>query len=195
MVKIIYVSKKFEFIIMHNTVKNLLDIQEKIKSKTSTPPIIIAVSKNFDQKEILPLLDYGHLHFGENKVQECKKKWHELKVKYENVKLHMVGKLQTNKVRDCIKYFDFIHSLDNKKLAKKIFDEQKKQNKKIKVFIQINIGDENQKSGVKLSELKELISYCISLKLEIMGLMCIPPNNDSSREHFSEMMKLKIEYN
>ncbi len=107
----------------------------------------------------------------------------------------MVGKLQTNKVRDCIKYFDFIHSLDNKKLAKKIFDEQKKQNKKIKVFIQINIGDENQKSGVKLSELKELISYCISLKLEIMGLMCIPPNNDSSREHFSEMMKLKIEYN
>ena len=95
---------------MHDTVKNLLDIQEKIKLKTTSPPIIIAVSKNFQQEQILPLLDYGHLHFGENKVQECKNKWHELKEKYQNVKLHMIGKLQTNKVRDCVRYFDYIHS-------------------------------------------------------------------------------------
>ncbi len=103
----------------------------------------------------------------------------------------MIGKLQTNKVRDCVRYFDYIHSLDSKKLAKKIFDEQIKQNKKIKIFIQINIGNENQKSGVKLSDIKELISYCSNLKLEIMGLMCIPPNNVSVKEYFLEMKKLK----
>ena len=180
---------------MHNSVKNLLNIQGIIKNKTNATPIIIAVSKNFEQEEILPLLDYGHLHFGENKVQECVRKWQELKNRYENIKLHMIGKLQTNKVRDCLKYFDFIHSLDSKKLAKKISDEQVKQNKKIKVFIQINVGDEDQKSGVKISESEELLSYCNSLKLDVIGLMCIPPNTNSSINYFFEMKNLKVEYN
>ena len=116
---------------MHNSVKNLLDIKDKIKFKVNVSPVIIAVSKNFYPKDILPLLDHGHLHFGENKVQECKNKWQELRKKYSNVKLHMIGKLQTNKVRDCLKHFDFIHSLDSKKLAKKIYDEQEKQKKKL----------------------------------------------------------------
>jgi pyridoxal phosphate enzyme (YggS family) len=180
---------------MHNSVKNLLKIQDKIKNKTNAIPIIIAVSKNFEQEEIVPLLDYGHQHFGENKVQECVRKWQDLKNKYENIKLHMIGKLQTNKVRDCLKCFDFIHSLDNKKLAKKIYDEQLKQNKKINVFIQINIGDESQKSGVKISELEELLAYCNFLKLEVVGLMCIPPDTNSSKIFFLKMKKLKIKYN
>lgn len=143
----------------------------------------------------MPLLNYGHLHFGENKVQECAKKWPELKNNYENVKLHMIGKLQTNKVRDCLKYFDYIHSLDSKKLAKKISEEQIKQNKKISVFIQINVGDEDQKSGIKISELGELLSYCNSIKLEIIGLMCIPPNTSNSKDYFHKMRDLKNEYN
>ena len=180
---------------MHNSVKNLLDIQDKIKFKTKATPIIIAVSKTFEQRQILPLLEYGHIHFGENKVQECKDKWGELKKRYEKVKLHMIGKLQTNKVRDCLKYFDFIHSIDNKKLAKKIFDEQIKQNKKIKIFIQVNIGDETQKSGVKIPEIHELLSYCNLLKLDVMGLMCIPPNTDHPKEYFLKMNNLKNEHN
>jgi PLP dependent protein len=180
---------------MHNSVKNLLNIQDIIKNKTNATPIIIAVSKNFQKEEILPLLDYGHLHFGENKVQECIGKWPELIKRYESIKLHMIGKLQTNKVRDCVRFFDFIHSLDSKKLAKKIFDEQIKQSKKIKIFIQINIGDEDQKSGVKISELQELLSYCYSLKLDIIGLMCIPPNINDSINYFLEMKNLKCDYN
>ena len=180
---------------MHNSVKNLLDIKDKIKFKVNVSPVIIAVSKNFYPKDILPLLDHGHLHFGENKVQECKNKWQELRKKYSNVKLHMIGKLQTNKVRDCLKYFDFIHSLDSKKLAKKIYDEQEKQKKKIGIFIQINLGQEDQKSGIKVSELGDLLLYCSSLKLDIIGLMCIPPNTNNPKIFFSQMEKLKTEYN
>jgi len=180
---------------MHKSVKNLLDIQDKIKNNTNATPIIIAVSKNFGSQDILPLLEHGHQHYGENKVQEATKKWHELKPKYNNIKLHMIGKLQTNKVRDCLKYFDFIHSVDSKKLAKKIFDEQIKQNKKVSIFIQINVGDEIQKSGVKISELKELLEYCNFLKLKIIGLMCIPPNSNNSNEYFIKMKNLKKKYN
>ena len=143
----------------------------------------------------MPLLDYGHLHFGENKVQECKNKWQDLRKEYPDLKLHMIGKLQTNKVRDCLKYFDFIHSLDSKKLAKKIYDEQEKQKKKIKIFIQINVGKEDQKSGIKVSELNDVLLYCNSLKLDIIGLMCIPPNTDNPSSYFSQMKKLKIKYN
>ena len=194
MVKTVYVSKKFEFIIMHNSVKNLINIQDKIKSRTNATPIIIAVSKNFGHEKILPLLQHGHQHFGENKVQECKNKWQDLKKKYENVKLHMIGKLQSNKVRDCLKYFDYIHSLDSKKLAKKIYEEQLKQNKKPKIFIQINIGEENQKSGIKISEIDDLLSFCNSLELDIEGLMCIPPNTSNSSDYFSKMKELKIEH-
>ena len=122
-------------------------------------------------------------------------KWVDLKNRYQNIKLHMIGKLQTNKVKDCLKIFDFIHSLDSKKLAKKIFDEQIIQKKNIKIFIQINIGDEGQKSGVKISELTELISYCNSLKLDVIGLMCIPPNDNNSKNYFLKMKSLKDDYN
>ena len=180
---------------MHISVKNLTYIENKIKEVTNNFPTIIAVSKNFGEENIIPLLSFGHKHFGENKVQECAKKWHELKYKYENIKLHMIGKLQTNKVKECIKHFDFIHSLDSKKLAKKIYEEEIKQNKKIKIFIQVNIGQENQKSGVNILELEELLLYCYSLKLEIIGLMCIPPNEENTKKYFSQMTQLKSQFN
>ena len=180
---------------MHISVKNLTYIENKIKEVTNNFPTIIAVSKNFGEENIIPLLSFGHKHFGENKVQECAKKWHELKYKYENIKLHMIGKLQTNKVKECIKHFDFIHSLDSKKLAKKIYEEEIKQNKKIKIFIQVNIGQENQKSGVNILELEELLLYCYSLKLEIIGLMCIPPNEENTKKYFSHMSQLKKQFN
>ena len=169
---------------MHDTVKNLTYIKDKIKAVNNSNPTIIAVSKTFGPEKIEPLLDFGHTHFGENKIQESIKKWPELKLKYNNIKLHMVGKLQTNKVRDCVKYFDFIHSLDSKKLAKKICDEQKKINKSLKIFIQVNIGEENQKSGIMKDQLQELIIYCEEIGLQIVGLMCMPPANTDPSEYF-----------
>ena len=179
---------------MHNSVKNLAYIKDKIKDVVNHHPKIIAVSKTFTQEHIIPLLDSGHIHFGENKVQECISKWKELKIKYNRVKLHMIGKLQTNKVRDCLKCFDFIHSVDSKKLAKKIADEQKKINKKIKIFVQINIGDENQKSGISLDELDDLIIFCKEIDLDLIGLMCIPPVNKDPSKYFEETDKLNKKY-
>ena len=171
---------------MHKLVKNLTYIENKIKGVIDSKPTIIAVSKTFSQDYIEPLLQFGHIHYGENKVQECVKKWHPLKLKYNNIQLHMLGKLQTNKVRDCVKYFDFIHSLDSKKLAKKISDEQKKIDKKLKIFIQVNLGDESQKSGVNKNELEELITYCKEIDLDLLGLMCIPPVNEDPSKYFKE---------
>ena len=176
------------------SIKNLTYIQDKIKDVVDPIPIIIAVSKTFQKKDIEPLLNFGHEHFGENKVQECKEKWHELKIRFENVKLHMIGKLQTNKVRDCVKYFDFIHSVDSKKLAKKISDEQVKINKKIKIFVQVNIGEENQKSGITKDKLDELISYCKEIDLDLIGLMCIPPANKDSSKYFEEINLLNKKF-
>ena len=150
---------------MHNTVKNLLDIQNNIKVNLNkfnidSSPNIIAVSKTFKIDTILPLIEYGHFDYGENKVQEAVEKWTEIKKINPKIKLHMIGKLQTNKVKFAVQLFDYIHSVDNKKLAKKIADEQFKVNKKIKIFLQVNIGGENQKSGVNKNELMELVSYC-----------------------------------
>ena len=156
-------------------------------------PIIIAVCKTFPESEIIPLIEYGHNHFGENKVQEALNKWKNLKVKYPNVKLHLIGKLQTNKVKFAINLFDFIHSVDNEKLAKRISEEQKKQNKKVKLFIQVNIGDEDQKSGVFKKDLKNLYDYCKNLELEVMGLMCIPPMEKDANFYFKEMKKMNDE--
>ena len=150
-------------------------------------PKIIAVSKTFKIDKILPLINYGHIDFGENKIQEAVDKWTEIKVKNSNIKLHMIGKLQTNKVKFAVKLFDYIHSVDNKKLAQKIADEQKKMSKKIKIFIQVNIGDEEQKSGVKKTEVNDLISYCKKINLDVVGLMCLPPANDNSSFYFNEM--------
>jgi len=175
---------------MHNTVQNLINIENKIKLsnlKINNLPKIIAVSKTFKVEKILPLIEHGHIHFGENKVQEALEKWTEIKSKKSNIKLHMIGKLQTNKVKFAVKLFDFIHSVDSKKLAKKIADEQIKINKKIKIFIQVNIGNEDQKSGVNKNEINELISYCKQINLDLIGLMCIPPANRDTQKYFEEM--------
>ena len=185
---------------MHKTVQNLINIENKIKSNLSNLnkinlPNIIAVSKTFKIDKILPLIDYGHLNFGENKVQEAVDKWTILKKERPNIQLHMIGRLQTNKVKFAVKLFDFIHSVDSAKLAKKIATEQNKINRKIKIFIQVNIGDENQKSGVNKNELNDLVSYSKDLDLNVMGLMCIPPVDVDPTDLFKEMSELNNSYN
>ena len=177
---------------MHSTIKNLLDIKNNIKFyleklNINTNPKILAVSKTFEINKILPLIEYGHLHYGENKVQEALEKWSDIKLTKKDLKLHLIGKLQTNKVKQAIKIFDYIHSVDSEKLAKKIADEEIKQGKKIKIFIQVNIGDEEQKSGVNKSSVNELYSYCKAINLNVIGLMCIPPLTKSSDIYFKEM--------
>ena len=180
---------------MHTTVKNLIDIQNNIKVylnklNINNYPKIIAVSKTFKIDKILPLIEHGHLNFGENKVQEAVEKWTEIKKTNSKIKLHMIGKLQTNKVKFAVKLFDYIHSVDSEKLAKKIADEQNKINKKIKIFLQVNIGDENQKSGIHKNELHHLVSYCKKMHLDLIGLMCIPPVDTDPEFYFVEMKKL-----
>jgi pyridoxal phosphate enzyme (YggS family) len=180
---------------MHNTIKNLIYIEDLIKSKANDEirdklPKIIAVSKTFPIENILPLIEHGHLHYGENKVQEALDKWTEIKIKNNNIKLHLIGKLQTNKVKFALKIFDYIHSLDSEKLANKIANEQLKQDKKPKIFIQVNIGDEGQKSGVQKDRLVDFYKYCKNLNLDIVGTMCIPPNDQNSENYFSEMNKI-----
>ena len=185
---------------MHKTVQNLINIENKIKSNLSNLnkinlPNIIAVSKTFKIDKILPLIDYGHLNFGENKVQEAVDKWTILKKERPNIQLHMIGRLQTNKVKFAVKLFDFIHSLDSAKLAKKIASEQIKINKRVKIFVQVNIGDENQKSGINKNELNDLVSYSKELDLNIIGLMCIPPVDVNPTNLFKEMSELNNSYN
>ena len=183
---------------MHNTVQNLIKIEKNIQSNLSNLNInnqtkIIAVSKTFGADKILPLIHYGHIDFGENKVQEAVDKWTELRKKNSSLKLHMIGKLQTNKVKYAVKLFDYIHSVDNEKLARKISEEDKKINKKTKVFIQVNIGEEDQKSGLSKMEAYKLVTYCKEIKLEVIGLMCIPPVNEDSIIYFEQMSKLNKE--
>ena len=185
---------------MHKITQNLINLENQLKSlkelsKIKKIPKIIAVSKTFNLEKIQPLIQHGHIDFGENKVQEALNKWSEIKDKNSNIQLHMIGKLQTNKVKFAIKIFDYIHSVDSEKLAKKIFDEQIKIKKRVKIFIQINIGGENQKSGVRLSELKNLVNYCKELKLNLIGLMCIPPEKGDCSFYFKEMSKLNNLHN
>tara|TARA_B100000700_G_scaffold203688_1_gene223968 strand:+ start:552 stop:1217 length:666 start_codon:yes stop_codon:yes gene_type:complete len=182
---------------MHKIINNLTSIQSEIKIKIQKlnienySPNIIAVSKTFSMKDILPLINHGHSHFGENKVQEAIEKWTNIKNDFENIHLHMIGKLQTNKVKYVIPLFDYIHSLDNLKLAKKISEEQKKKNKLMKLFIQVNIGDEKQKSGVLIEDLDDFYNECTKdLGLNIIGLMCLPPNDNMSSTYFSKIYKL-----
>ena len=175
---------------MHKSLVNLIEIKKEINSKSldlSSKVKIIAVSKTFSIDNILPLVDYGHLDFGENKVQEAVEKWTEIKKINSDIKLHMIGKLQTNKVKFAVKLFDYIHSVDSEKLAKKIADEQNKLNKKIKIFLQVNIGEENQKSGINKNDVRHLVSYCKEIGLDLIGLMCIPPINIDPENHFKEM--------
>ena len=159
---------------MHSIIKNLLDIDNDIKihldnHNINNNPKIIAVSKTFKIDKILPLIEHGHIDYGENKVQEEVEKWTEIKKTNSKIKLHMIGKLQTNKVKFAVQVFDYIHSVDSEKLAKKIADEQNKINKNIKIFLQVNIGDENQKSGINKNEVRYLVSYCKEIGLDVIG--------------------------
>ena len=181
---------------MHSTVQNLISIQSSINSKLlnlknkKRIPKIIAVSKTFKLDHILPLVEYGHLDYGENKVQEAIEKWTDVKIKNDKINLHLIGKLQTNKVKFAVKIFDYIHSLDNEKLAKKISEEQEKQNIKPKIFIQINLGEEVQKSGIVKENLLDFYKYTKDLNLNVIGLMCIPPFGEDSSRFFSQMSEL-----
>ena len=186
---------------MHHTETNLIEINNKIKNKFNSlsldqyNPKVIAVSKTFKEQDILPLLDYGHCDFGENKVQEALLKWPKLREKYKNVKLHMLGKLQTNKAKFAVDIFDYIHSLDNIKLANKLASEIHKKDKKVKMFIQINLGGEKQKSGIEPSDLEEFYKNCKTLKLDIIGTMCIPPDSQNPKHFFKDLMQLNKKIN
>ena len=185
---------------MHKTVQNLINIENQLKSSLGDVygnrlPKIIAVSKTFKIDKISPLVDHGHLDFGENKVQEAIDKWTEIKALKPNIQLHMIGKLQTNKVKFAVKLFDYIHSVDSEKLAKKIADEQLKVKRSIKIFIQVNIGDETQKSGININETNNLVNFCNKLNLNLVGLMCIPPADIDPSTYFVEMNKINKIYN
>tara|TARA_X000000368_G_scaffold103807_1_gene80275 strand:- start:1755 stop:2399 length:645 start_codon:yes stop_codon:yes gene_type:complete len=180
---------------MHHSIKNISLIEEELKSINQKTPSIIAVSKTFPISDILPLIKNGHIHFGENKVQEAIEKWPLIKKDFDKVNLHLIGKLQTNKVKFVLPLFDYIHSLDNEKLAKKISEEQKKHKKKPKLFIQVNIGEEVQKNGISKKNLRDFHIFCKDLNLDVIGLMCIPPNNTESKLFFEEMNNLKNELN
>ena len=185
---------------MHDSIKRYENITKSILSKLEEQkinkiPKIIAVSKTFKIEKIIPLIDFGHLDYGENKVQEAIDKWSDLKLKNQDIRLHLIGKLQSNKVKFAIKIFDYIHSVDSEKLAKKIFDEELKQNKKVKIFLQVNIGDEDQKSGVNKDQLENLYKFCIKLNLNVIGLMCIPPASKDPVKYFKETNFLKQKLN
>jgi pyridoxal phosphate enzyme (YggS family) len=184
---------------MHSSVQNYKDIVNSIdrkleEKKINLTPKVIAVSKTFELEKILPLIEYGHQDFGENKVQEAIEKWTNIKLKKENIKLHLIGRLQSNKVKYAVKIFDYIHSVDSQKLAKKIAEEQQKIKKNIKLFIQVNIGNEDQKSGVQVDKINDLITFSRELKLDIIGLMCIPPANELPDKYFKEIKLLNKKF-
>ena len=170
------------------------EIQLKIKELniSNRKPEIIAVSKTFGIDEIMPLINHGHVNFGENKVQESIEKWSKIKVDFKNIKLHMLGKIQTNKTKHVVNLFDYIHSLDSTKLAEKISKEQEKKKKRLKIFIQVNIANEIQKAGISIESLNDFYNYCVyELKLDIIGLMCLPPNEEEPDLYFKKMIELK----
>ena len=181
--------------------KNIIDLHENVNKKikdlnySNYKPQIIAVSKTFSMDNILPLIDYGHEHFGENKVQEALNKWCDIKKQKPHIKLHMIGRLQSNKVKQAVSIFDYIHSVDNNKLAIKISEEQKKQNKNIKIFLQVNIGDEIQKSGSSLNDIEKLALECKNMNLNVLGLMCLPPINEPVDKYFSLIKRQNDELN
>jgi len=181
---------------MHKSVDKLIAIQNEIQEKSiqlsynNYKPNIVAICKTFPLTQVMPLINHGHIHFGENKVQEAIEKWSDIKNNFENIKLHMVGKLQTNKVKHEIPFFDYIHSLDNLKLAEKIADQQLKLKKEVKIFIQVNVGNESQKNGIETHNLESFYKKCIDdFNLKIIGIMCIPPNDNLS-VYFSKMREL-----
>ena len=180
---------------MHNVLNNLISIQKEIQQINSNTKVI-AVSKTFSIEKIKPIIDSNHNHFGENKVQEALEKWSKIKENNRNIKLHLIGKLQTNKVKYCLPLFDYIHSLDSIKLADKIANEQAKKNFKPKIFLQINIGDEQQKSGINFKDTKTLYTKIKNdFDLNIVGLMCIPPNVSNTKPFFEKMNQISKKLN
>jgi pyridoxal phosphate enzyme (YggS family) len=183
---------------MHNVVERLMAIQSEIKelliknNSQNKDLNIIIICKTFSMDKILPLIDAGHVHFGENKIQEAELKWKEVKEKHPNIKLHMVGKLQTNKVKAALNVFDYIHSVDNYRLGEKIVKYEKELNKKIKTFVQVNVGEESQKSGISPKNVNQFVNHCKnSLSLNIIGLMCLPPIDDNPEKYFLRLNQLK----
>ena len=183
---------------MHNAVERLIAIQSEIKELLIKNNLqnrdlnIIIICKTFSMDKILPLIDVGHVHFGENKVQEAESKWKEVKEKHPNIRLHMVGKLQTNKVKTALNVFDYIHSVDNYRLGEKIVKYEKELNKKIKTFVQVNVGEESQKSGISPKNVNQFVNHCKnSLSLNVIGLMCLPPIDDNPEKYFLHLNQLR----
>ena len=180
---------------MHTTLEKLNRVKNKVneiinKKQLKTDPKIIVVTKTFPLNEIIPLLQNGHIHYAENKIQEAENKWINTKNRYKDLQLHMIGKLQTNKAKKAIKLFDYIHSLDNDKLALKLSHHEKELNKKVKLFIQVKLSEEGQESGVQLNELNNFYNYCTSeLSLNVIGLMCLPPIDSNAHEYFKILKK------
>jgi len=186
---------------MHTTLEKLTRVKNKVneiinKKQLKTDPKIVVVTKTFSMDKIMPLLDNGHMHYGENKIQEAENKWVDIKNRYKDLQLHMVGKLQSNKAKKAIKLFDYIHSLDNDKLALKLSLYEKELNKKTKLFIQVNLAEELQKSGILINELNNFYSYCTKdLSLNVIGLMCIPPIDSNSQKYFEKLKKIADQLN
>ena len=186
---------------MHSILDNLNVTKNKVsdiinKKQLKTNPNIIVVTKTFSLNNIIPLLQNGHIHFGENKIQEVEEKWPEVRKQYKNLQLHMIGKLQSNKVKKAVKLFDYIHSLDSKRLAVKVFEAQKEFKKNIKLFIQVNLADEEQKSGIALNDLDQFYNYCTKeLFLDIIGLMCLPPASSDSKKYFKILKQASMKLN
>jgi len=184
---------------MHKIIVNLEGIKDKLKKFRSNQdklPEIIAVSKTFTANEIMPLVEYGHLHFGENKIQEALQKWPKIKENFPNIKLHMLGKIQSNKVKYLLPVFDYLHSLDSIKVAEKISLEEEKKNKKLKIFIQINIGNEFQKGGINIDDLNDFYLTCTKrFNLNIVGLMCLPPSLKDPKKYFMLLNDVSKKFN
>ena len=186
---------------MHTILNNLERVKNKvneivIKKQLKTEPKIIVVTKTFSLNKIMPLLENGHVHYAENKIQEAENKWGDIKNRYKDLQLHMVGKLQTNKAKKAVKLFDYIHSLDSDRLALKLSHHEKELNKKVKLFIQVNLADEPQKSGIMFNDLKNFFNYCTKdLLLNVIGLMCMPPVNSNSQEYFKKLEKAAKQLN
>ena len=186
---------------MHATLEKLNRVKNKVneiisKKQLKTKPKIVVVTKTFPLNKILPLLENGHIHYGENKIQEAENKWIDTKNRYKNLQLHMIGKLQTNKAKKAVKLFNYIHSLDDDRLALKLSHHEKELNKKVKLFIQVNLADEPQKSGIMFNDLNNFYNYCTKdLSLNVIGLMCMPPVDSNSQEYFKKLKKAAQQLN
>ena len=186
---------------MHTTLEKLNRVKNKVneiitKKQLKTNPKIVVVTKTFPLNKIIPLLENGHIHYGENKIQEAENKWIDTKNRYKNLQLHMIGKLQTNKAKKAVKLFDYIHSLDDDRLALKLSHHEKELNKKVKLFIQVNLAEEPQKSGIMFNDLNNFYNYCTKdLSLNVIGLMCMPPVDSNSQEYFKKLKKAAEQLN